>query len=519
MNRKKIIIYLLVIILIAIGFRVFWLGKRGVYFPDETRYYRYTVEGCSVLRNGGLKDAIKFAGNTFTAKPAHTMLGIIWMNFFGAKAHSALGMNAFFGALTVLVIFIVTRKFYTETAALISALILALSPLHIYYSRSFMSHTDQTFFIMLAFYLYALPLIRKRGAVMLRFAGGFLLGTAFGIHPTTAIYIIAFFVYELLLLFIDRSRGLRSKIAAFTAFFTAFMIAPLTFLAFNRDYFNKFMWVMNEAKVVVAQRKSAPVPFILSRITPVYEGGVFMLLAVFASGYFIYRIVKHRKPLDLLILLQSLGMFFYWEFLSIHERFSRQIVAVIPFFAITIGVFIDGLRLKNLRIANIVKTALILVVIAGSSYSATMMLATTKNEYPKLEEFIKSQTSGVKITTSSEYFAGAKDVLMPSLKTGIAWLNEKSQICDAVKNEGLDLLIIYPGDWLYKPELRFKTPPVFTVKEPQYTYFAEFYEGLCFSNRLDLLKYRDNPFSYSIGVYKLSDSLKKEIIMQKAYIE
>lgn len=137
MAKRKIIIFVALLILVAGGLRFFRLTDRGLYFPDETRYYRYAVKGCEVLSNDSLRNAVRFAGDTFSAKPGHTMLGIIGMKLLGISQYSVLIVNAFLGVLTVVIIFLITNTFYTSGAALIAALTLTLSGLHIHYSRSF----------------------------------------------------------------------------------------------------------------------------------------------------------------------------------------------------------------------------------------------------------------------------------------------------------------------------------------------------------------------------------------------
>lgn len=516
LNRIKPALYLILILLAAIGFRFFELRDRGLYFPDETRYYRYAVEGCSVWHKDGPGAAMKFAGDTFSAKAGHTLLGVIWMRIFGISQYSVLTMNAALGVLTVLLVFLIMRPFYGNTAAFIGMLILALSAVHAYYSRSFMSHVNQTFFVMLAFYFYVLPLIKGKKMLIPRFLSGLLLGFSFTIHPTTAIYCIAFFIYEILFLFMDISHRLATKIAGFFIFFISIIIAPLTFLVFNIRYPMHIMWTINICKDFIVQRISAPVAFMLSRTLPVYEGGVFTLLIMCSLAYFIYAIFKYRRAIDVLIFLQSFGIFLYWELFSSYEKLIRQLVPVMPFFCISMGVLITSLNFKKKIITNIVKTGLILAIIVNGSYSAVRVLLNTRSSYGTLEKFLKGQGSKIKILTTSEYFIGTKDLLMPNLEIDVTYLSERKEISEAIKETKFDLLIVYPGEWLYKPEFRFAAKPVFTIKEPQYGYFPAFYEGLCFGNRLDLLKERVNPLSYSIAVYKIRDLVEgKEFLSNR----
>lgn len=497
MKSKTVVIYLSLILAASVAVRLYGLRDRGLYFPDETRYYRYAAEGCKVLRLEGFKPAMRFASDTFTAKPGHTMLGILWMSVFGASPYSAVLINIFFGLLSIFLVFIVGRDFYSEAAGLLGAAILAVSALHAYYCRSFMSHIDQVFFIMAAFYCYAMPFLRQRGFIVPRFLSGLFLGAAFSIHPTTTVYIAAFLFCEIILLFADKSRALKAKAAGAIVFFTAAALVPLLFFISNSSYFTRLLWLVNEARLVVTQRGSPPVPFMLSRVIPVYEGWLFFSAAIASCAYFIYRVIKRRRPIDMLILVMSLGIFLYWEFFSVHQRFSRQVLPAIPFFCISIGALIDDMKFN--------KAALVSVLILSGLFFTGRMIAGTRNHYSGLQNFINTYSAKSRVVTTSEYLAGTSDILMPGLKAGVTWFKDKKEIDSAVNSGQFDFLIIYPSDWLAHQEFRFKTKPSFMIPDPQNSYFAEFYEALCFTNRLDLLRYRAEKLSYSIGAYKTGE--------------
>ena len=516
MNKKNVITYLVLIFCVGIAFRLVDLQNRGVYLPDEARYYKYAAKGCDVLRAEGVVAALKFSANTFTAKPGHTIMGILWMSLLGVSQYHALLMNVFFAVSTLGLLYIIVHMFYTKSAALIAALSLAVSSLNIYYSRSFMSHIDQVFFIMLAFYFYVLPLSIRRYVFIWRFLSGLFLGIAFTVHPATTIYFIAFLVYELILFFIDHSRRLISKIAAFFTFFIGSGIAPLFFLVVDKGYFGKLLWLINEAQSVIIQRESAPVSFILSRVLVAYEGGVFAILALIAALYFLYRIFKYRRAVDLLIFMQSGGIFVYWEFFAAHEKLLRQISPAIPFFAIIIGVFVASLNFKKRQAAGAVKSVLVAAILISGSYSAGKLLLGTKNYYNRLEFFLKGQTGIPRLLTNSEYFMGTHDVLLKNLKINLTWFNEKEKIFNAIRNKEFDFFILYPGEWLYNNDFHFAVKPALIINEPQSAYFADFYEALCFNNRLGLLKYRNDSRSYSITVYKIDDALIKEVSERSA---
>jgi hypothetical protein len=258
----------------------------------------------------------------------------------------------------------------------------------------------------------------------------------------------------------------------------------------------RLAWLIGEARLVVVQRTAAPVPFMLSRVIPVYEGWLFFAAAIASSAYFIYRAVKYRRPLDMFILVMSLGIFLYWEFFSMHQRFSRQVLPAIPFFCIAIAA---------LAVPKRVRPVLVSALLLSGFYFTARMIADTKNHYAGLQDFINTHSVKSRLVTTSEYLAGTRDILMPGLKAEVVWLGDRREIDSAVASGRFDFLIIYPSEWLKSEEFRFRAKPSFMIPEPQNRYFAEYYEALCFTNRLDLLKTRSDPLSYSIGVYKIDE--------------
>jgi 4-amino-4-deoxy-L-arabinose transferase-like glycosyltransferase len=503
-------VILLLILAIAAALRFWGLERRGLYFPDETRYYRYARDGCAVLAKEGLIPAIVFAGNTFTAKPGHTLLGMLWMSVFGIMPVSALSMNAVFGILSVLLLWMIGKMFYSNSAGLIAAAVLSVSAASIYYSRSFMCHIDQGFFVTLVFLLYGLSISLRRPSFALRVAAGLFLGFAFTIHSTTAVFFILYAVYEICLVFLDRVRRLRRKVFDFALFFASASAAPLMFFISNVKYANHLLWLINEAGNVVAQRAAAPVPFILSRALPVYEGTAFSVLALVASMYLLYRFVKQRRPPDLFLLFYSAGIFLYWEFFSSHEKFLRQVLPSIPFFCLAIGVVISEIRTRGNTARRFIGAIITAIIILNSAHAALRVLADAKSRYPELERFLLERRDDRFIVTPSEYLATTADILMPGLDRKIKWLSEPSEIKRAIENNNCDLVLVAPSDWLNKPQFRFKTKPLFLVKEPQSGYFPEFYEGICFGNRPEFLKYKNQALANSVAVYSAME-IKMEL--------
>lgn len=108
----------------------------------------------NVTRNFNLFEIItKFSPGDFHP-PLYYLLSKVWSIPFGVSEFSLRILSVIVGSLTVFFLYKIAKKYKGENFGLISALLLATSPLHIYYSQEARMYVMETFFVVVSIYLY-----------------------------------------------------------------------------------------------------------------------------------------------------------------------------------------------------------------------------------------------------------------------------------------------------------------------------------------------------------------------------
>ena len=166
LSRSTIAI-LTAILLLAAGLRFYEIDQRGLFAYDEgwflleakTLYdtIDYTWQKATGQDPGvPLRDYLKERGTVpvTTFKPGHTVLILVGYLIVGVSDLASLGVSALTGTLTVLLVYGFSSRAFGRTAGLLAALVLAISPFHIGYSRAGYAQANGLFFISLGLYLW-----------------------------------------------------------------------------------------------------------------------------------------------------------------------------------------------------------------------------------------------------------------------------------------------------------------------------------------------------------------------------
>jgi len=74
--------------------------------------------------------------------------------FLGVGSHSAIFLSAFLGSLTVVVVYLMAKELFDERVALMSALLAAISPVHVHLGMTMMADSAGMFFLVFSTYLF-----------------------------------------------------------------------------------------------------------------------------------------------------------------------------------------------------------------------------------------------------------------------------------------------------------------------------------------------------------------------------
>ena len=162
-------------------------------------------------------------------------------------------MVALFGIATVWLIYIVGKDFFNAKVGLMAALIYAISPLVIVYSRSSWNPNPMPFFSLLI--LYSLYKALKRSSLKLFFAVGILFGIAMQLHYLSIFLGMVILIYTFLsLIYKQKNFGIVKKLFEdYLLIFLGFVIGWSPFLAFEvrhgfPDFRNIFNFVLFSGK-------------------------------------------------------------------------------------------------------------------------------------------------------------------------------------------------------------------------------------------------------------------------------
>ncbi|MFH1848399.1 MAG: glycosyltransferase family 39 protein [Candidatus Omnitrophota bacterium] len=512
MNKQRLFLCVTFILLAAAGLRLYDLNNRGLFYADETRYYRDTLavkEGIdNYLAEGspggirGLAGALRPLSESLAAKPGNSILGLMGLYVFGEHQSSVLFPGALLGIATVFLVFLMSRKYYGREAGIFAALALAACAAHVLFSRSFMAHSNQAFFLVLAAYLYL------SGA---RALSAFSMGFAFLVHPTGIIYFAPFFLCELYF-WVRRQRRFANILAFCACFMVPFILIEVIsilgreefgslLVALQKSYIAQIFFVNSEALALAKTSNQNLGHFHYVIMSYLANGFIFTALLICGLLFGLGRFFKDRVLSNFILLAIPAAMLIYWQYISAHERLFREILVLFPFFCVAIGVFMSRL---NRKLAVLL---LALLILDGGWHSVTAVRE-LKADYSGVEDFLRKENIRAVITPSA-YLATTRDVLMPGLtKTDFYIAKDMDDARRIRKDKGTRYIIIHPGDWFYSGTFRLRSNPAAMAAEPHYCYFPHFYEAMRLDGKEEYLKEKYRYFigSKNVTVY----DIKKE---------
>jgi len=171
------------------------------------------------------------------------MVPFLWL--FNYNPVGPAVMIAFFGIVTVWLIYKVGKEFFGVSVGLIAAGLYAISPLVVTYSRSSWNPNLMPFFSLLTLYL-VYKAIRKN-SVKLFILSGFLFGITMQLHYLTLFLGVVIAVYILLNNYVlSRKNFLTKLIKQYVYIFLGFIVGWLPFLAFEvRHGFKNIISIFN----------------------------------------------------------------------------------------------------------------------------------------------------------------------------------------------------------------------------------------------------------------------------------
>jgi 4-amino-4-deoxy-L-arabinose transferase-like glycosyltransferase len=530
-KQRGVIIALCVVLILAAAARFYNLKNCGIsewdsgmhlngarsycaaasYFYKKLLHEPVSSFGEYMVKNGG--------GYPYSTKPLFYPMAAVFLSVFGEHDYSLLFLSAIAGILSVFMLYLIGKEIFNPYAGVVSALMLALSPYHIHYSKSGLSISASILFILLAVYFYIKSLKPAKRPVFYMGLAGFCLSGAFGCHYNL-------FWFAPFFLFIDaadyllnrRETGVGGEISRLAAFIGAFMLLFLIYaLPFEiagyltkdlisrhagvpyhiEGYFEQFKWNTSQVGGINFSLDNS-VYYI--RLLKIVENPVMLLLAIAGIFILINRMRKKIVTVEALVLFLCVFPMLLWSFYV--YRAGRAIAVLIPFFILSAALTVERLTdiINKPKAGKIVLYALFILMISAGLYKSLPAI----NEYSGYKsavDFMAKQGSVKHISNMppiSVFYAGPDNTNVNSAVS--------PQEVRRFYNEGFKYFLhsnsrnddLYRRQSLYDNIARMRARPVFIAYSSPY---SALFESAVIESRENRIK------SSVIEVYSLKDIL------------
>jgi uncharacterized membrane protein len=161
-NNKNLInenlffnILLISILLIGIGIRMLNLGNHELWFDEDLSL--------------NIAQSTNLFSYTKPNPPLYFLLLSFWIRFMGTSEFALRFLSVVFGIGSVYMCYKIGRLFFDRSTGLMSALIISISPIHIWYSQEARGYTLSVFLIMATAYYFILALKENKLCLWVNF--------------------------------------------------------------------------------------------------------------------------------------------------------------------------------------------------------------------------------------------------------------------------------------------------------------------------------------------------------------
>ncbi len=284
-------------------------------------------------------------------RPGHVIFIALAMGIVRDPIAAAPATAAVFGTLSIVLVFLLGRGLYRPWVGALAAAFLAVSPYHVWYSRSGFAEADTVFFLLLTLWLYLLG--HKRSSSWLAAASGLAAGIGFVVHHRFALFLGFLWFLEGFLAVTRRGPETRARLGRFCLLNVAFLLPILSIeavyhvalVAFQAagqvmpaaTYFTQLLVVSTYIRYnnLIPYRhffewqNFLTYPYLLW----IVEGP--LVFVFFAGG--VASLVRRRGFAGLIVGLLLVGPILFYSYMDASARF---ISVSIPFLAIAAGLFL-----------------------------------------------------------------------------------------------------------------------------------------------------------------------------------
>ncbi len=235
-NRQRVILFFififgLILRLILVGYVTRYPER---YIQDDAIGYDQLAVNLTSGHGFSMEANPPYSPNNFRT-PGYPLTIAFIYSLFGYHPDIVLWLQAFLGALTILVVYYIAARFINPNTGLVAAFLLAISPHSITYSALLWSDTEYTLLFTLSFLLTLLMLTDNNYKWIL--LSSFVSGLAVLVHPRS-IYLPVFYALLLLIIMLIRRIPLKQTLVHVGIYILLFNLVLLPWRVRNDVVFN-----------------------------------------------------------------------------------------------------------------------------------------------------------------------------------------------------------------------------------------------------------------------------------------
>lgn len=348
---------------------------------------------------------------------------------FGHSIYTLRFFSAFFGTLSVYIMYLWAKEIFSKNTGYIAALLLTVNFFHIYHSQEARAYSLLVFFVILANYrlIKFIKNINLKNAILL----GITTGLIANAHPVGVLNDVAIAVFLLVFLIIEPKKLERIKIFKFSllvGLLTLIMFLPV-YPLFSRASEIKAFWIPKPSFETIKQA--------------FFEllGGSNVSFYSYLIGFFVFcgllifkrkeeNKVKNKYIIAIVIIwfLVNVGIILAKSYLDVSIILNRYFIGVLPLFIIALSYILGSIKNKIISYSLacfFVSFSLYFLVFTKTYYSAII-----KSQWDVVtKEIIKNNSQKDKILGTYGYVVNA--LYLKTNSEGLGW---EITLEDYVKN-------------------------------------------------------------------------------------
>lgn len=428
--KKKHFIFLLLILLCASIPRFYNLHRQGFISWDEGMYmnealfYQSIVHNMplvvSGLLNGGLETSVlieKINGwPPSSAKPLHSLMIYIFSICAGLSVYSAQILSALFGLGLIVSMFFLTRLYFSDEVAVLTALFIAISGYHIYISRLAVPETDSIFFYVLA--LFIIERYRSSRRYLPYVCAGLAAGICFGLNYRWIIVMPVLFLNVAVHISTAQKKissfAIKRLISFACAFLSILVVCDLPYwplgfidgfsISFRHTDANVYTYLDQLRYYLFFQSSKGEWHFHALYIRFFNDfNGILMTSLAGIGCVMLFRKISIRS---IVCILSALIPF---VFLSIKSRGNsiRYISIALPFISLYSAIALSAILNRVFRSAGRSvqwKKAAVVLIVCAVSFPRAIPFLTMNSGYAEAYEYLREHNGARNLSTSNAYF-------------------------------------------------------------------------------------------------------------------